>query len=174
MYSVIVCRMPFLKPKFHSRVQVQLDKKHPAFVGCEASLEYFKHLAIFAECAACPGLAKISQPRNIYIDDMEHPIFDVIDRELKWWDNWMEAQSNDSENNNCVADITYFAITSWYATFPVMCRCFFESNKNNELIAHINPFRIGQDILESVFGRLKRLCGHKGGLYGAMMNKLRS
>eukprot|EP01083_Nonionella_stella_P065292 170952_1 len=166
--------MPFLKPKFHSRVQVQLDKKHPAFVGCEASLEYFKHLAIFAECAACPGLAKISQPRNLYISNMEHKIFGIIERELEWWDDWIEAARKDSQNNKCVAEITYFAITSWYVTFPELCRYFFEANANDEVIAYINPFTIGQDPLESVFGRIKRINGHKGGLYGAMMNKIRS
>ncbi len=48
-----------------------IDNGKPGFVGCESSLEYLKHLAIYAQCAACPVLANISSPANAYIDKMK-------------------------------------------------------------------------------------------------------
>ncbi len=38
----------------------------------------------------------------------------------------------------------------------------------------MNPYRIGQNGLESIFGWVKRLGGTKGGLYGCMISKVKS
>ncbi len=99
---------------------------------------------------------------------------------MEWWDGWWKAANevNENSNNNnknvCIADITYFGITSWYMTFPVLCEYIFEVNAVNGVRSFVRPYVIGQNGLETTFGRVKRFVGHKGGMYGAVINKVRS
>ena len=164
--------LPLLQSKFHSRVLAQIQKEppNPAFVGCECALEYLKHLKTFAECAVSFKLGF----QNAYVNNLEHPIFEVIEKEKLWWNRWRAAAQSNPRDNRCVADATYFAIVSWYSTYPKLVREQFAFNAEHDIERYTCPFRVTQNGLESVFGQMKYLGGCRGGEYDFMIKKVSS
>ena len=149
-----------------AKIQTRINDKCPEFVGSEQSLEYLKHIQKFAQIAVSPKLGR----EYLCVDNLKHKIFADMKAEVKWWLDWKDSAPN---SNKCISDITLFGIVSFYQTFPVFAKLFFDTNNMFKQHSFMCPMRISQNGLERFFSEIKSIGGSYGPMYGTMVNKIR-